>query len=85
MSNNIQVSETILEAMRCEAQLSGKDVNSLFEEAAEQLFAHRLDSNEWISRSTSAGSRLDLYTARFPARSRSRFPNPSLLKRSAFF
>ena len=41
MSNNIQVSETILEAMRCEAQLSGKDVNSLFEEAAEQLLAHR--------------------------------------------
>jgi hypothetical protein len=41
MGNNIQVSETILEAMRREAQSSGKDVNGLFEEAAEQLLAHR--------------------------------------------
>ncbi len=38
---NVQVSETILEAMRREARASGKDVNGLFEEAAELLLAHR--------------------------------------------
>ena len=38
---NVQVSETILEAMRREAQTLGRDVNDLFEEAAEKLLAHR--------------------------------------------
>jgi hypothetical protein len=41
MGNNVEVSEPILEAMRREAQASGQEVNGLFEEAAEQLLAHR--------------------------------------------
>ncbi len=41
MANNVEVSETVLEAMRREAQVSGQDVNWLFEKAAEQLLAHR--------------------------------------------
>jgi hypothetical protein len=41
MANNVEVSETVLEAMRREAQASGQNVNSLFEKAAEQLLAHR--------------------------------------------
>jgi hypothetical protein len=38
---NVQVSEDILEAMRREAEASSKDVNGLFEEAAQRLLAHR--------------------------------------------
>ena len=39
--NNVAVSDTIMEAMRREAQASGQDVNSLFEQAAERLLANR--------------------------------------------
>ena len=38
---NVQVSEDILEAMRREAEASGKDVDGLFEEAAKRLLASR--------------------------------------------
>lgn len=41
MQNNVHVSESILEAMRREAQATGEDVNHLFEQAAKELLAHR--------------------------------------------
>jgi hypothetical protein len=44
LENNVYVRHEVLEAMRQEAQVDGKDVNGLFEEAAERLLAHkRLD------------------------------------------
>ena len=41
MENNVRVSGPILEAMSREAQRTGADLNSLFDEAARQLLAHR--------------------------------------------
>ncbi len=41
MANNAELSGPMLEAMRTVAQESGKDVNSLLNEAVEQYLSHR--------------------------------------------
>ena len=56
---NVQVSKAILKAMRREAEASGKDVNGLFEEAAQRLLAHR-EVEELTHYGKSQGRRLGL-------------------------
>ena len=41
MPNNAELSELMLQAMQLVAQESGKDVNSLLNEAVEQYLSHR--------------------------------------------
>ena len=41
MPNNAELSEPMLQAIRVIAQQSGKDVNSLVNEAVDQYLAHR--------------------------------------------